>query len=56
MGNVHASDACQQKLAAHRRHGVEHLHCKARLGQGFGGHQAGGAGADDDSQGRGCGV
>ncbi|GLO43944.1 hypothetical protein PPUN109347_05060 [Pseudomonas putida] len=56
MGDVHASNTCQQELAAHRRHGIEHLDRQARLGQCFGGHQAGWAAADDDSEGRGGGA
>ncbi|MNS66498.1 hypothetical protein D3C72_997160 [compost metagenome] len=56
MGDVHATDTRQQELAAHRRHGIEHLDRQARLGQCFGGHQAGGAAADDDSEGRGGGA
>ena len=46
MGDVHAAHARQQELAAHRRHGVEHLHRHTALGQRLGGHQAGGAATD----------
>jgi hypothetical protein len=39
--------ARQQKLAADRRHGVEHIHLHAALRQDLRGHQAGGAATDD---------
>ena len=48
MGDVHAADARQQKLAAHRRHTVVHVDPDPGLAQHFRGHQPGGAAADDD--------
>ena len=42
--------AGQQKLAAHRGHGIKHLHGMAGCGQRFGGHQAGRAAAHDGDE------
>jgi hypothetical protein len=52
MGDVHAANPGQQELAAHRRHGVEHLHRHPAPGQCLGGHQAGGAATDHGDKGR----
>ncbi|KWV89074.1 hypothetical protein PFLmoz3_01973 [Pseudomonas fluorescens] len=47
VGDVHAAHACQQELAPHRRHAVVQVHAHASLAQDFGGHQPGGAAADN---------
>ena len=50
---IQAAFTCQQKLAAHRRHGVIHLYQngRTRTGQNFSGHQARRATAyDSDAQ------
>ncbi len=48
MGDVHAADPGQQELAPHRGHAVVQVDTHTGLAQHFGGHQAGGATADDD--------
>ncbi|MNF19103.1 hypothetical protein D3C80_2236340 [compost metagenome] len=50
MGDVHATDAGQQELAAHRGHGIEYLDRHTRLGQRFGGHETGGAATDHGNE------
>lgn len=52
VGDVHAANAGQQELAAHRWHGIEDLHRQAGIGQCLGRHQAGGAATDDGDEGR----
>ena len=47
VGDVHATHARQQELASHRGHAVVEVHPCARQAQDFGGHQPGGATADD---------
>ena len=47
MGDVHATDAGEQKLATDRGHRIEHRDPMARLRQTLGRHQAGRASADD---------
>jgi hypothetical protein len=47
VGDVHAALAGEQELARHRRHGVEEFNAQAGRGQHLGGHQPGGAAADD---------
>ncbi|MNN69011.1 hypothetical protein D3C81_1847620 [compost metagenome] len=57
MGDVHAADAGEQELAAHRGHSVVEIDADSGLAQHFGGHQAGGATADDgDVSGGGGGI
>ena len=47
MGDVHAPDPGQQEFAPHRRHAVVQVDLATGPAQHFGGHQAGGAAADD---------
>ena len=47
MGDIHAADTGEQELAAHRGHAVVQVHTHACLAQDFGGHQPGGAAADN---------
>lgn len=47
MGEVQAALAGEQEFAAHRRHGIEHVHVQAGAAHDFGRHQAGRAAADD---------
>ena len=53
MREVQPPFARQQKFAAHRRHGVKHLHRQrnARTAEHLGRHQPGGAAADDGNAG-----
>ena len=56
MGDIHAADPGQQKLAAHRRHAIVEIDLHPSLTQHFGGHQTGGATANNgDVTGRECG-
>ena len=55
MREVEPALACQQKLAAHRGHGVKQVRGHAALGQHFCRHEPGGATANDGHIARDCG-
>ncbi|MNT65761.1 hypothetical protein D3C72_2037670 [compost metagenome] len=57
MGDIHAAPPSQQEFAADGRHGVEQFHPGSQAGRSLGGHQAGGAAANDgDVKGRKAGM
>ncbi len=49
MGEIQATDACQQELAADSRHGVEQMDMNGTLSQYFCSHQAGRTTSNNDS-------